>query len=557
MLPFAQPVSALDYGDKSAVERAAKLVGLPTDPASLRIAQLYFLPSCQPGTEDGHVVKVSESSEGWTLDCLPALEDGDRERYLSKPAQSSRRAKRSEESSKGLEIVQLMKQVLKHLSPMIAPIYAEGRFYIYAEGSWWSVSEKQLCKLIMTEVFPDEITRRQAQEIVDELAARYGHETFPLSPWLEKGAQCAPLIALENGTLNPRTGKMVKSKPDHYLRSVMDYAYDSAETCELWLQFLDDVFAPDEDKAQKIALLQEFMGYLLIPSTRFQKMLWMVGRGSNGKSVINEVIAILLGDANISSIPLHRLSQRFQAAELIGKLANLNDELPANVPLQDDLLKQAVAGNLIQGERKGKDPFYFAPYTRFVVAMNQLPRVNDTSHGFFRRVLLLPFNRVIQPHEQDRDLVRKLHEERAGIFVWALEGLQRLLKNDDFTKVPSSLSALEEFKQENNPVELFFRDIILLDENGKVRPGGKVLIADIYQLYRDYCSATGCIPLGLPRLGRELTGLGVTVLKSNGKRYYQLLVKTLEEAGLVSECRERGTAPTGPQLANIDDELAA
>ena len=134
-----------------------------------------------------------------------------------------------------------------------------------------------------------------------------------------------------------------------------------------------------------------------------------------------------------------------------------------------------------------------------------------------------------------------------------MAGLRRLDKQGAFTEVPSSLSALEEFKQENNPVELFFRDIILLDENGKVRPGGKVLIADIYQLYRDYCSATGCIPLGLPRLGRELTGLGVTVLKSNGKRYYQLLVKTLEEAGLVSECRERGTAPTGPQLANIDD----
>ena len=557
ILPLVTTVSAEAYEAESLALRAAKLIQLPIDPSCRQPAQLHFLPSCRLGAEAEHFIEVSDSTEGWTVEKLPPLEDGDDDRYLSKPANSSRPARQPKESGKGLETIQRMKLVLKRLSPEIDPIYAEGRFYIYADGCWSGMSEKELCKLILTVVFPDEITRRQAQEIVDDLAARYGHETFPLSPWLEKGAKRDPLIALKNGTLNPRTGKMVKSKPEHYLRSVMDYPYDSTATPPLWLQFLDSVFAPDADRAQKIALLQEFMGYLLIPSTRFQKMLWMVGRGSNGKSVINEVIAILLGDANISSIPLHRLSQRFQSAELIGKLANLNDELPANVPLQDDLLKQAVAGNLIQGERKGKDPFYFAPYVRFVVAMNQLPRVSDTSHGFFRRVLLLPFNRIIQSHEQDRDLARKLHDERAGIFVWALEGLQRLLRNDAFTDVPSSISALEEFKQENNPVELFFRDIILLDENGKIRPGGKVLIADIYQLYRDYCSATGCIPLGLPRLGRELTGLGVTVQKSSSKRYYRVQVKTLEEAGVVSECRERGTAPTGPQLANIDDELAA
>ena len=500
---------------------------------------------------------MSKSTEGWSLDQFPELEDGDYQRFLSKPAESSRPHKQSKGSSTGLEIVQMVKHVLGQLSPHVDPIYAEGCFYIYETGCWLSVSEKMLCKLLLSDVFPDEITRRQAQEIVDYMAARYGHETFPLSPWMEKGSNRTPLIALENCTLDPISGKSVKAKPEHYLRSAMDYPYDPAATCPLWLQFLDSIFTPDEDKEQKIHLLQEFMGYLLIPSTRFQKMLWMVGPGSNGKSVINGVITHLLGEPNVASIPLNCLSKRFQSAELIGKLANLNDELLANAPLQDDLLKQAVAGNRIQGERIGKDPFYFAPYARFVVAMNQLPRVNDTSYGFFRRVLLLPLNRVIQPHEQDRGLAQKLHDERAGIFAWALAGLQRLFEQDAFTEVPSSISALEEFKQENNPVELFCRDIIILEQEAQGEPVGKILIADVYKLYRDYCAAMGCHPLGSPRFGRELAGLGVQVVKSNGKRYYRLKTRTLEDAGVLSTTREFAAGPRGPRLVNIDDELRA
>ena len=557
ILPLDEPVTTQDYEEQHLALRAAKLIQLPIDSACQQPAQLYFLPSCKPDTEDDHVLEVNDAAKGWSLDDLPELEDGDHGRFLSKPAQSSRAAKQTKRGSQATDTAQLVQQVVQQLSPFTDPICAEGRVYFYQLGYWIGESEKMLLKKIMNTVFPGQLTVRQAKDIVEHMMTCYARETFPYSPWLEKGSTRTPLIALENGTLNPLTGKMVKQKPEHYLRSVMDYPYDQDATCPQWLEFLDSVFATDADKAQKIALLQEFMGYLLIPSTRYQKMLWMVGRGSNGKSVINEVIGFLLGANNVSSIPLHRLSQRFQAAELIGKLANLNDELPANVPLQDDLLKQAVAGNLIQGERKGKDPFYFAPHARFVVAMNQLPRVHDTSHGFFRRVLLLPFNRVIQPHEQDRDLVDKLHGERAGILVWATEGLQRLLKNDTFTEVPSSISALEEFKQENNPVELFCRDIIILEQDAQGEPIGKILIADVYQLYRDYCGATGCHPLGSPRFGRELAGLGIQVVKSNGKRYYRLKTRTLEDAGVLSTTREFAAGPRGPRLVDINDELRA
>lgn len=558
ILPLVTTVSAEAYEAESLALRAAKLIQLPIDPSCQQPAQLHFLPSCRPGAENEHFVEVSGSTEGWTLENLPELEDGDHERFLSKPANSSRPTKQQKESGKDKEIFQLVRQVLEMLSPDVHPIYAEGRFCLYDKGCWRSVSERQLCKLIMTEVFPEEITLRQAKDVVEHMMICYGLETFPQSPWLEKGSKRIPLIALENGTLNPKTGKMVKPQPEHYLRSAMDYSYDPDATCPQWLEFLDGVFAPDEDKDQKIAALQEFIGYLLIPSARFQRMLWMVGRGSNGKSVINKVISLLLGESNVASIPLHNLSQRFQAAELIGKLANLNDEVLANTPLRDDLLKQAVSGDRLQGERKGKDPFYFVPYARFVVAMNQLPRINDTSHGFFRRVLLLPFNRVIQPHEQDRNLVQKLHDEVSGIFVWALEGLQRLLNAEDFTAIPSGESALKDFKQQNNPVELFVSDIILLDENEKVEPIGKTLIADVYQLYRDHCAAMGCHPLGNARFGNEMAGLGVKVLRSSGKRFYQLTVRrSLQEAGVLSQRQEWCAAPAGPRLANIDDELAA
>ena len=68
----------------------------------------------------------------------------------------------------------------------------------------------------------------------------------------------------------------------------------------------------------------------------------------------------LLGTDNVSSIPLAQLGNRFIGAELLGKLANIVDEIATNGLMQEDELKKIVSGDPIQVERKNKDPFVFS-----------------------------------------------------------------------------------------------------------------------------------------------------------------------------------------------------
>ena len=50
-----------------------------------------------------------------------------------------------------------------------------------------------------------------------------------------------------------------------------------------------------------ISTLQEYLGYCLIPSTKGQKMMLIVGKGGEGKSRIGLVLKRLMGDAASSS----------------------------------------------------------------------------------------------------------------------------------------------------------------------------------------------------------------------------------------------------------------
>ena len=59
---------------------------------------------------------------------------------------------------------------------------------------------------------------------------------------------------------------------------------------EAWLDFLSQLLYPED-----IPTLQEFFGYCLIPSTKAQKMLFLIGKGGEGKSRVGIVLQSLLG----------------------------------------------------------------------------------------------------------------------------------------------------------------------------------------------------------------------------------------------------------------------
>ncbi|MBW8067919.1 MAG: hypothetical protein GJU73_10830 [Ferrovum sp.] len=324
------------------------------------------------------------------------------------------------------------------------------------------------------------------------------------------------LICLNNGTLNTSTYELLDHRPEHHLRCKLSVQWDPEAQCPRWLQFLDDVFVCDADKAQKILFVQEWFGYCLTPDNSQHKFVWMVGSGGNGKSVLLTTLTHLVGRSNVSNAHIERLGDKFVRAELEDKLINISAEMSANATLSDGYLKSIVAGDEIEAERKFKPSFSFRPYVRLIGATNHLPRLRDLSEGFFRRAIILGFNRQFSETEQDHALEAKLDAELPGILVWALNGLKSLRNRGRLGIPPSSVATLNQYRHESDTEKMFIEECLLIstDNSGRTSP------SELYEIYTAWCRSNGYMARNKVNFGKRLAELGIEKHRSGGKDYW-------------------------------------
>src|SRR5262245_17618758 len=161
-------------------------------------------------------------------------------------------------------------------------------------------------------------------------------------------------------------------------------------------------------------------------STDAQRFLFLVGEGCNGKSVVLAGLHAMLGEDNVSTVPLEDFGRRFAMAQTLGKLANITPEVGELDRTAEGTLKAFVSGDTMTFERMGKDSFSARPTARLVLLTNNLPRFSDRSDGVWRRLCLLPFNRRVPDGERVYGMDKsgwwlQAQGEVPGILNWALE----------------------------------------------------------------------------------------------------------------------------------------
>lgn len=261
-------------------------------------------------------------------------------------------------------------------------------------------------------------------------------------------------VCLDNGTLDLETLEVVPHSPEHRLQNRLNIAWNPVAECPRFLGFLDQVFEPDEDKSDKIRFLRQWLGYLITPDTSQQRMVWLVGEGSNGKSVLLDVVRGLIGEQNISAVALSDLGNKFSRAHTAGKTLNICSDLPARA-IADGYIKSMVAGEAIEARGFNQDARTFKTTVRFMASMNSLPNTKDLTDGYFRRIVVLTFNRQFQGVEVNPTLIHELVAELPGILRWAVEGLRDLRDQARFSIPPSSDAAIREYREEADPVRQF------------------------------------------------------------------------------------------------------
>jgi putative DNA primase/helicase len=251
-------------------------------------------------------------------------------------------------------------------------------------------------------------------------------------------------IPVWNGVVNLEPANSASTRSRTFLESVPPIAFTGARPCPTWLDALNLYWGEDEDYELKVAALQEFFGYCLMTHARYKKALMLVGESDCGKSQIPQVLRMLVGDGNISAVPVEHMDDARKLSPLMGKMVNLLTELTSKAMVADGGFKTLVSTEeplLI--DPKHAQPILYAPIAKHVIACNSLPRVTDMSRGFFNRLLLLKFNRVIPEELRDRGIVDSFRREIEGIMSWAIEGARRLYENGgEFTSVPESDAAI-------------------------------------------------------------------------------------------------------------------
>lgn len=261
-------------------------------------------------------------------------------------------------------------------------------------------------------------------------------------------------VCLDNGTLDLQTLDMVPHNPEHRLQTRLNIPWEPEAECPRFLSFLDQVFEPDADKAEKIRFVQQWMGYLITPDVSQQKMVWLVGEGSNGKSVLLDVIRGLIGEQNISAVALSDLSNKFSRAHTAGKTLNICSDLPVKA-IADGYIKAMVAGEAIEARGFDQDARTFKTTVRLMASMNTMPQTKDLTDGYFRRIIVLTFNRQFRGDEVNPNLINELLEELPGILRWAVDGLRDLRQETRFSIPPSALAAVQQYQEEVDPVRQF------------------------------------------------------------------------------------------------------
>ena len=303
-------------------------------------------------------------------------------------------------------------------------------------------------------------------------------------------------LNVKNGLYDVDNMRLIPHTSQVYSINQLNVTYQNNAQCPLWVKTLREIF---EDDSTRIMLLQEYFGYCLTRDTDYEKSLFLFGEGANGKSVVLYVLEELIGRENCSSIPLEKFNDMHYIAQLRDKLVNISLETNARADVYDNMFKAIVTGDTIAADEKYGQPFQFKPYCKLLFSTNNMPRVKDKTEGYFRRLLVLPFNQQFTVNGRDPKLKYKIAgSELDGIFLWALNGLKCLRERGYFEESASMLAVKDEYRKENNNVIIFADEVCVIDAHAEVKKD------ELYQAYHDWCFASGYKPLRKIAFGREL-----------------------------------------------------
>ncbi|MCC8358377.1 DNA primase family protein [Salinimicrobium sediminilitoris] len=361
-------------------------------------------------------------------------------------------------------------------------IFRNGSIYLFNKRYWEKVDEEEFRYFLGEAALKMGAGKLEAKyyRFKDDLFKQFAGEG-KLQTSLADNNQVT-LINLQNGTfeISEDVQQLREFRKEDFLTYQLPFEYEETANMALFCRFLDEVIP--EKELQDI--LSEYLGSIFVKNNvlKLEKALFLYGGGSNGKSVIFDIISALLGEENFSSYSLDSLTKDKDSRSMISdKLLNYCSETSTSV--QSEIFKKLVSREPIDVRQVYKQSFIMRDYAKLMFNANELPTDIEHNHAFFRRFLIIPFRITIPEERQDKNLSTKIiRHELPGIFNWILAGMLRLLEKKKFTSSTIVEEEVNKFRRESDSVFSF------IDDNDYHKScTEEIKLKELYQEYRQYC----------------------------------------------------------------------
>lgn len=267
------------------------------------------------------------------------------------------------------------------------------------------------------------------------------------------------LLNCKNGTLDLQTGKLKPHAQQDYITRRVELDYNPNAKCPMWEAFLSGIFSGDQEL---IKYMQKAVGYALSGSMKEQCIFILYGVGMNGKSTFLKHVYRILGDYAINT-PASTLMEKYNdsipndVARLKGARLVTAVESGKNKALAESQIKQLTGDDPISARFLHREYFDFFATFKIFFATNHKPNISGTDKGIWRRIMTIPFEKVITPDERDPELDEKLSREYEGILAWAVRGFE-LWQKEGLGAVAKITEATSEYREESDVIGGFITE---------------------------------------------------------------------------------------------------
>ena len=306
-------------------------------------------------------------------------------------------------------------------------------------------------------------------------------------------------ISFLNGRLDLKTMTFEEHSPEHLETIHLHVNWNPNATGVTADEFFNTATCGDKDCEQ---LLYEAIGYSFLKSASLHKAFLLYGGGRNGKSTFLDIIKEICGHENCTSISFKDLGEKFRVAELYNKLVSLSGDISAQ-PLKDsDLFKQICGGDEITIERKNAHPFTDTVFATLFFSANKLPRTPDTTYGFYRKLVIIPFNANLNKVSlvDGATFHAKLMEDTEYIAYKAVLAIKNVLDNThQFIEPEAVTEIMNMYKVENSSILSWVQAKKITTSHMKA-----IKFDELYAEYNLWCDLNGFKSVRSTRFEQEL-----------------------------------------------------